>query len=170
MTNNNSITFGQLEKKYKTFRSQIPRRIAMSTENFFKRNFQVQGFVDQPFKKWPERKNPKDKGRAILVKSGKLRRAIKPLKITEKVVVVGVGEHIPYAALHNSGGKIKVTPKMRRFFWAKYMETQDEYYKSLALTKKQYLTMPKRQFIGESKALYVALDRMIARQLEKALQ
>lgn len=170
MTNNNSITFEELERRYKTFRSQIPRHIALSAENFFKRNFQAQGFVDQPFKKWPQRKNPRDKGRAILVKSGKLRRAIKPLKITEKIVVVGIGEHIPYAALHNSGGKIKVTPKMRRFFWAKYRETQDEYYKNLALTQKQYLIMPKRQFIGESKALYVAIDRMIAKQLEKALQ
>lgn len=45
----------------------------------------------------------------------------------------------------------KVTPKMRKFFWAKFYETDDEMWKWLALTKKQQLDIdvhiPARPFI-----------------------
>jgi hypothetical protein len=76
-----------------------------------------------------------------------------------------------YAAIHNNGGKIPVTPKMRKFFWAKYYEragnvtklksgkasaskrnvalsSEVQFYKNMALTKRAHITIPQRQFIG----------------------
>ena len=53
-------------------------------------------------------------------------------------VIVGIANHNHYAKIHNEGGKILITPKMRRFFWAKFKETGKEYWKGLALTKNTF--------------------------------
>lgn len=60
----------------------------------------------------------------------------------------------PYAAIHQFGGNIKqdfeITPKMRKFFWAKHYETKDEMWKALALKKgriKREFDMPARPYI-----------------------
>ena len=58
---------------------------------------------------------------------------------------------------------------MRRFFWAKFKETGKEYWKGLALTKKTHFDIPKRKFIGDSKALKITIDRMLIRELQRAL-
>ena len=41
-----------------------------------------------------------------------------PLRISGNSITFS--SDLPYAALHNEGGDIRVTPRMRRFFWAKY--------------------------------------------------
>lgn len=45
---------------------------------------------------------------------------------------------VPYAAIHEFGGTItiSITQKMRSFFWAMYIETKEENWKYMALTKK----------------------------------
>ena len=77
-----------------------------------------------------------------------------------------------YAAIHNEGGTItvKVTEKMRKYFWAMYYKTQDSRYKWMALTEKETLTIhiPKRQFIGESYTLNKQLEKLIIEEIHKA--
>jgi phage gpG-like protein len=85
-------------------------------------------------------------------------------------IVVGVSSDVKYASIHNEGGQIKITPKMRRYFWAMYIETKQEYWKGLALTKKEHIIIPQRQFIGDSEALFKSIDRMIVKELEIALK
>lgn len=170
MPNNNKREFETLKVKYEKFRNQIPERIAITLVNFFKRNFDRGGFVDRPFQKWKPVKNPRNIGRKILIKSGRLRRGIKKMKVTRNIVVVGVGSEIKYAQIQNDGGQIPVTPKMRKYFWAMYKQTGEEYYKSLALTKKKHLDIPARKYIGDSKALFITVDRMIQKELKKALE
>ncbi|MCK4499828.1 hypothetical protein KAU11_04980, partial [Candidatus Babeliales bacterium] len=68
-----------------------------------------------------------------------------------------------YSQIHNEGGNISVpvTKKMRKFAWAKHYEQagkgSKEFtpWKGLALTKKNGLniTIPKRQFMGNSRDL-----------------
>ena len=169
-TNNNAELMTELERKYEKFRSEIPAKLAVTLVNFFKRNFDRGGFVDKPFKRWPDLQNPRDKGRSKLVKSGRLRRAIKKMQVSRNRVVVGVGSEIKYARIQNNGGNIPITPKMRRYFWAMYKQTGQEYYKSLALTKKSHLTIPGRKFIGDSEALMITADRMIQKELKAALE
>jgi phage gpG-like protein len=106
---------------------------------------------------------------ATMVRSGNTRREIKKLQVSETKVVVGIANHNHHAKIHNEGGKIPVTPKMRRFFWAKYKETGKEYWKGMALTKKTHFDIPQRKFIGDSKALEKTLDRMLISELRKAL-
>lgn len=61
-----------------------------------------------------------------------------------------------YAAIHNEGGKIKITAKQRGFFW--YMVKKDKknsaMWKALALKPVgSEIAMPKRQYIGDHKVV-----------------
>lgn len=87
-------------------------------------------------------------------------------------VVVGVDEAIvPYARIHQEGGIVPITGQrpikgkqsatgMRSYFWAMYMKTGSDYWKSLALAKGP-LKVPARPYM-------VMTDRMM-RRIEKAL-
>lgn len=167
--NINTPQFDELKQKYEAFRNTIPDKIAIQAVNFFKRNFELQGFVNNGLEKWKPLSNPKDKGRKILSRRGNLKRAIKKIKAQRNLVIVGVTD-IKYASIQNDGGKIPITPKMRRYFWAMYKQTKQEYWKNLALTKKQHLEIPARKFIGDSNALVKNVDRMIVKELNIALK
>ena len=167
MPNNNAREFDKLSRKYRNFRRTVPQKAAITMVNFFKRNFNVGGFVDVPFKRW--KKSTYSGARATMVRSGNTRREIKKIQISESRVVVGIANHNHYAKIHNEGGKIPITPKMRRFFWAKFKETGKDYWKWLALTKKSFIEIPQRKIIGDSIALEKTLDRMLISELKKAL-
>ena len=82
-------------------------------------------------------------------------------------VTVGVDSSIKYAQIHNDGGKIEITPKMRRYFWAMFKQTGDTYYRGMALTQKKHFVIPQRQFIGNTKAMEVRLTRRYIKELQK---
>lgn len=168
MRNNNIEEMNKLRMKYLKFKKSIPQKAAITMVNFFKRNFQAGGFVDEPFQKWKQSSYPG--ARRTMVKSGNTRRQIKKLQVSETRVVVGIANHNHYAKIHNEGGKILITPKMRRFFWAKFKETGKDYWKFLAITKKTHLEIDKREFIGPSKALEKTIERMYIKELKNALQ
>lgn len=168
--NNNAKQFDVLKQKYEVFRNKVPDMIAIQAVNFFKRNFELQGFVDNGVEKWKTLSNPADRSRQILRKRGTLKNAIRKIKAERSKVVVGVGADVKYAALQNNGGQVLITPKMRRYFWAMYKQTGQEYYKGLALTKKKHLDIPARKFIGDSAALVKNIDRMIVKEMNLALK
>ena len=68
---------------------------------------------------------------------------------------VVISANSPYAAIHQYGGTlnptIPITSRMRKFFWAKYYETDYDIWKGLALTKKNELKpviqIPARPYI-----------------------
>jgi len=169
-TNNNAQQFDILKQKYEVFRTKIPDIVAVLAVNFFKRNFELQGFVDNGVEKWKTLSNPADRSRKILRKRGTLKNAIRKIKTERNKVIVGVSSDVKYASIQNSGGQIPITPKMRRYFWAMYKQTGQEYYKGLALTKKKHLEIPARKFIGDSAALVKHIDRQIVDQINIALK
>lgn len=60
--------------------------------------------------------------------------------------------NVAHAAIHEFGGTItvRITDKMRRFFWARFRETRDEKYKWMALARRQTFTIriPARPYIA----------------------
>ena len=75
---------------------------------------------------------------------------------------------LPYTTLHNEGGKITVTAKMKRFFWYKYKQTKDEAWKRMALMKTgKVIKMPQRQFIGDGPDTQRIIREAIDRNLQK---
>jgi phage gpG-like protein len=137
--------------------------------NFIMANFERQGFLDASVQPWQERKDSSDVGRAILTKSGALRDSNKLISSSTKRVVVGSDSK--YAKIHNEGGviNIPVTAKMRKFFWYKYIETGEGKYKGMALTKKTHfsVTIPKRQFMGESITFSRDIDTKFIKMIER---
>lgn len=61
---------------------------------------------------------------------------------------------VPYAAIHEYGGtvRVRITPKMRKFFWAQYYQTNVAKWRNMALTTKTELTIKiaKRAFAEPS--------------------
>lgn len=82
----------------------------------FDRNFERQAFFSDA---WARRKSPTRPGGTILVDTGTLRRSVKSRTTDDSITFY---TDLPYAAIHNDGGEIVVTEKMKRFFWHKYYE------------------------------------------------
>ena len=148
----------QLEKK-------IVNDLAVELTEEFDRNFERKAFFD---KKWPTTKIANSRG-SLLNRSGNLRRSI---KYNIRDGVIRYSSSLPYASVHNEGGEIIVTAKMKSYFWAMYykalggittkksgaeskskkninLSAEAEKWKSLALMKIGHkIKVEKRQIIG----------------------
>lgn len=145
----------------------------------FDQNFERKAFFDDP---WPGVRMPNKRG-SLMLRTGRLRRSLRARVAGSAVVFTS---STPYAQLHNAGGKVKVTAKMKRFFWAMYYKNTnairydvktksavynartrrltDEaaWWKALALKPVgETLTFPKRQFIGNHPQVKKAIERVV---------
>lgn len=106
---------------------------------------------------------------SLLIKSSALRRSIRA-RVSGRAVILS--SSLPYARIHNEGGEIFVTRRMKRYFWAMYYKyaakvrtlkngqkstsrsstssgEMADYYKSMALKKVgSKIKIPQRQFMG----------------------
>ena len=134
-------------------------RVELSDE--FDRNFERKAFFSD---KWKPRAHDYPKG-SLLVVTSAMRRSTQG-----EVSGDGVrfSSALPYTTLHNEGGKIIVTAKMKRYFWDKYKQTKDEAWKSMALMKTgKVITMPQRQFIGDGPDTQRIIRNVIDDNLKK---
>lgn len=178
--NRHAEEFDKLIADYKAAKLRIIQHAAAIALAFFKASFVNQGFTDEGLVKWKNRipGTPNNKGRAIEVNRGILKRALRIKRANIDGAVVGVDDAIPYAEIQNFGGKIPITPQMRRFFWAMYYKfgggvkgaQPNEtalFYRNLAITREQFITIPARQFIGTSATLERNLRDYITSELDK---
>lgn len=117
MAQNSNIT-PELEQKVKRFIGLTLKDISVELGDEFDRNFEREAFFNE---KWTRRKFNDDESRGLLAREGTLRRSIKDgIAVTDHDSVV-FSSSVPYAAIHNEGGTITVTRKMKRYFWYRYM-------------------------------------------------
>lgn len=107
-----------LDQQTRAIFQSILRDIQVELGDEFDQNFERQAFFSQA---WQRRKSPTRPGGLILVDSGGLRRSVRS-EIRESSIVF-LTDH-PAAAIHNEGGEIKVTARMKRYFRAKFYEAQ----------------------------------------------
>lgn len=162
---------------------QILRDIDVELKEEFDQNFERQAFFSE---KWARRKSPTRPGGLILVDSGALRQSIRS-EIRESSIVF-MSDH-PGAAIHNEGGEIKVTAKMKRFFWHKYyaatgsfgrrkdgsfrqdkknnqLSSEADFWKAMALMKVgATIKIPQRKFLGTSPEVEAAVRQIIEENL-----
>ena len=147
----------------------LPKKVGEKALQFFLASFIKQGFTDTSFIPWVKRKD--DLTHKLLNQSYALKASGKIDKADLTEVNISFGEGLNYAAIHNEGGTItvKVSAKMKRFFWYMYKKTEDEKWKWMALTKNETLTIkiPKRQYIGESETLMNNLDKMFIDRIKQ---
>lgn len=153
----------------------------------FDQNFQRRAFFDRA---WPERSYPGGRG-SLLQVTGRGRRSIRG---TIRQNGVEFSTDTPYMGLHNRGGKIKITPRMRKFFWAMYyknargitysvkkrqandtkrnrtLSAKAQYWRNLALTKKDTITIPQRQVIGDHPRVRQVAREIIHQNLLRAFK
>ena len=148
----------------------ISPKVAQKARAFFLQSFIKQGFTDASFIPWVKRVDTLP--HKTLQQSLTLKNSLRIAEQLPERVVISAGEKLNYAAIHNEGGTItvRVTEKMRKYFWAMYYKTQNNSYKAMALTKKTSLTIhiPKRQFIGESYTLDKQLEKLSIEEIHRA--
>lgn len=142
-------------------------KVLLSDE--FDNNFEREAFFTTP---WEQSERAERTGGKTLQHRTHLRKSIHAYIKGDKIIFQS---NLPYAEVHNFGGTVhskpKVTPKMRRWAWAKYKETKQDKYKGLALTKQTHLNitaqMPQRQFIGWHPSLHQPVNRIISKTINQ---
>lgn len=158
-------------------------RVELSDE--FDQNFERQAFFSEA---WQRHHSPLRPGGHILVDTGRLRSSISS-RTTENSITFYTNE--PYAAIHNEGGDIRVTAKMKRYFWHRYyqatgafgrrkdgtarrdrrnlqLSTEAEFWQHMALMKVgSVIRIPRRQFLGTSPEVEQAIREIVEENLSE---
>lgn len=178
-----SLMTKTMDKDVKVVVARILKDIQVDMADEFDKNFERQAFFSEA---WARRKSPLRPGDSILIDTGELRRSISS-RTTENSITFYTT--LPYAAIHNDGGEIVVTRKMKRFFWAKYYEAtgsfgrkkngekrkdkrttrltgEAEFWKLMALKKEgSTITIPRRRFLGTSPEVEKAVREIVEENL-----
>lgn len=152
----------------------IPLKMSEAMEAFAKDNFRQGGFEDNGLTPWrttlrQQFGRGEDAMRTpLLSRERNLMNAVQHRYTPYKATVFN---DLEYADIHNEGGRIQVTERMRKFFWAKYYETKSEMYKWLVLKPiGSFVTIPQRQFIGNSATLNATIEGIIEAEITKILK
>lgn len=182
MANNFQVT--QIKARLLQVQKNLPAKLGNEAVNFFRQSFRSQGWNGASFQAWSPRRGKKDKGRGLLIKSGRLRRSIHIARITGNSVVIATD--VPYARVHNEGfsGSVNVKSFTRNKYGkvkqgtGKLTKTGKERMQSVTRVTgsgkvkahTRYMKMPRRQFMGASPFLTNRLTRIIAADIQKALK
>jgi phage gpG-like protein len=172
MPNQNAHKFERIISKYKQLMRVAPDQVGIIALKLFKEDtFSRQGQImgNGTVKKWPSRgASPQNRNNAtLLIKSGQLRRDLNYRKSGKRVILKS---DLPYSKLQNDGGAVPVTSKMRKFFWAMYKKTGDEFWKGMALTKKTSITIRPRPFLYDTPELPKRLDNHFIPLIKQIIQ
>jgi phage gpG-like protein len=106
--------FGDIAKKYRKFRQELTTVVSVMAANTFKENFREGGYEGDAGGriKWAKRKGDGGSSRGVLVKSGRLKRSLRPAANQNEARVV---TNVPYAQAHNEGfeGTVQVKAHTR---------------------------------------------------------
>ncbi len=177
-------SFRQVAMNYHRVRNQLPGVLGTVAVNYFKDSFKRQGWRDRYLQPWKKRApgTKNNRGRAILVRSGRLRNSIRILESNPRRVVVGTA--VPYAEAHNEGfnGTVQVRAHVRhksRKQATTYTRKGKEYtkmqrkatgetYGVKSFTRK--MNLPQRQFMGDSEIMNRKLDAAVTRAVDKVFE
>lgn len=165
------------------YASRWPRIMGKLAIDHFQDNFRRAGYIDTSLEPWEQtlRQRLPFNGAAgrytpLLSRSNHLMRSIDARPSNGSTTVMA---DTPYAQAHNEGATVPITQPMRRFFWAKHAEAKKHggqhnpetlFWRNMAITKKQQLRIPKRQFIGPSRRLTQNITQTLLKDLSNILQ
>lgn len=142
---------------------------------FFKDRFRQQGWRDEGFEPWEGRRTP-DKNtrrRSILTKTGRLKRS--PRVIFKSKYKVFVGTDVPYAQPHNEGFEGQVQQSVRGHRVREHARrgrtpTVVKAHERKAHRRTVDMSIPKRQFMGDSQFFNRRAEMNIEHELRKELR
>jgi phage gpG-like protein len=164
------LPYAKQLQEFGRFKAAYPRFVGNIAVNFYKDSFRRSGFINKSgVEKWDARKpntwsKKSDKGRKLLIKTGRLRRSIRIIRTG--VGYVQVGSDVPYARIHNEGGNISTVQNISSYVrkgykrkshtrtWnGKQQKIKASVVSSASIKahkRKVNITMPKRQYMGMS--------------------
>ncbi len=147
---------------------KILTSLKVDLKDEFDRNFETKSFFGD---KWPTEKHDNHRG-SLMIRTGSLRRGLEA--DDNGGDSIRFYNSMPYATIHNEGGTThpQVTPRLKAWAWHMYKETAEQFYKNLALTKKESLTVniPKRQFLGAHPQVTKNTEDIISLEMDKFLK
>ncbi|TXI14239.1 MAG: hypothetical protein E6Q66_07475 [Pedobacter sp.] len=188
----NTQVLNDLEKRLKKVLNDMPTVIGQAAVTHFQENITKRQGVPTggSFQRFKGRifENNRNRGKGLLNDTGNMVDSIKIISRSANSVHVGIrASEIPYAEVHQQGGKIPVTDKMRKFFWAKHYEHassagrsrgkrsisssgEANFWKAMALKKaNSSITIPKRQFMDVTPDLEKTILRTIKTEMNQII-
>ncbi len=183
----NDFNFDRVLQNFNKIKKTIPVKVANATKNYFVKSFTDQSFDGQAWQEVQRRisgtkankyAKPASKTRAILVQSGKLRRAVSTslrLATFDKIEFLIDGGTIPYAKVHNEGNEgtvykvgfhtrknqLKIGGKSVKKRINKTTEVKEHYKRG---------GIPQRRFIGDTKKLREKQVEIIVKEIDTIWQ
>ena len=179
----------ELRKLIKQFIRDTMQDIMVEGRDEFNRNFERQAFFNQA---WARRGDyDTDTTRALLIKSGRLRKSITS-RIEGDTIIYETT--LPYASIHNEGGEITVTRRMKGYFWHLYREAAGSrrakkngelrndkrnrrlsdaahFFRAMALKPVgSTITIPCRRFIGEHPQFEALIHKIVTENFNNIFQ
>jgi phage gpG-like protein len=165
-----------LQQRMQAFIRRAPAMAGRYAVKHFQDNIRRRGGmpVNGSLQRFQERKfSEPGPRRSILIKTGNMVDSIRVVTQGKDWVAVGISQRdiARYARLHQEGGTVTVTPKMKKYFWAMYYKASGsttktksggddrskkslrysayaEIWKAMALKKAgSRITIPKREFM-----------------------
>lgn len=177
------IEFTKIMNGLSVLYPKLPNYAAITAVNFYKERI-VYGrdINDKPFKKRAD-EGKKNKGRAILVKTGKLKRDIHKISVTAERAIVGTSRLTePYAKAHNEGFKGTVT--VRAHGRNRYKKVKETYADRNGITRNRTskqvdtagskiqvgtfsrkMDLPQRQYMGVSPLLDRRIQKVVTSKI-----
>jgi len=154
---------------------KLPRIAGQIAVRFSKERFKTKDWVDNRTEPWGNRKDNFANPIMVGKQSGALRRSIRIVRVTPRYVIIGSDK--PYARIHNEGGSIPVTEKMKKFFYWKYLNAKEankkkdaEFWFNMYISKKKNIRIPRRQFMGNSTILSKKIEREALAMTKQAIK
>ena len=154
------------------------RDISVELTDEFDQNFERKAFFTDS---WKPTKMQQRNG-SLMLRTGALRQSIAKPTLNGLGKTIKWSSNLPYADIHNSGGEITVTTKMKKYFWYRYMQmvgkskskiVSDEalYTRNLACMKVgSKIKIPKRQFIGDHPVVKSRVDQVTREWVQNDLR
>ena len=169
--------FAKIQQRLAQTLRTLPAVIGEEAVNFSLEAFDKEAWNGYTTDNWAKRKNPTKWGkadetdRALLVKTGKLKRSVRITRILNDRVRIGAGgADVPYARAHNFGFRGKVHQNVNAFT-RKMKNGKTQNVKAHQRTINQ--NIPQRQFIGGEKHspyLRARVRRAILLELKQVLK
>lgn len=181
---NNEEVIKAVEQRVRAAIRTLPRLVGNEAVNFSKDSFRRQGWLGDSFQPWPARKaggkwgkTPRNKGRAILIDTGKMRRATRV--ISADLQEIKIGNDVPYAQAHNDGVSLRSVTQHVKAHRRKRKQNNVSGARGKKIAsgitfvksheRKIRVKIPRRRFIGNSPYLNRNISRLIASQINKAI-
>ncbi|MGL5683601.1 MAG: phage virion morphogenesis protein [Marinifilaceae bacterium] len=148
----------------KRIQRQVPIFVAGAAEAMKDANFSAQGFVTNGrASRWQKRRKEtqRTEGKRILHSTGTLQNSVQVEAIKNRIHVGVDLNTVPYAQVHNEGGRItqNVRPHHRKHY------KSGKRFQVRSFTR--HITMPQRKYLGHSPDIMKKVSRELDYQLNK---